>query len=92
MKVFGYLWGVLRRLLFMLYLCVRGVVRVIVMLTLAVLFLFIVMFCWLITPIDYIVTGADHHPSYYINRYFDFCDRALDWYDTFVVRRFLRLL
>lgn len=91
MKVFGYLWGVLRRLLFVLYLCVRGVVKVIVMLTLAVLFLFIVAFCWLITPIDYIVTGADRHPSHYINWYFDFCDGALDWNDTFVVRRFLRL-
>lgn len=91
MKVFGYLWGALRRLLFVLYVCTRGVVWVIVLLTLSILSLFIVAFCWLISPIDYIVTGADRVPSHYINWCFEFYFRALDWNDIGVVRRFLRL-
>lgn len=91
MKVFDYLWGALRRLLFVLYVCTRGAVWVIVLLALSILSLFVISFCWLITPIDYIVTGSDRIPSYYINLYFRFYFRALDWNDIGVVRRFLRL-
>lgn len=91
MKVFSYLWGALRRLLFMLYVCTRGVVWVIVLLTLSILSLFLSAFCWLITPIAYIVTGSDRHPSYYVNWWFGFYFRVLEWSDDGVVRRFLRL-
>lgn len=91
MKVFSYLWGALRRLLFVLYVCTRGVVWVIVLLILSILLLFITAFCWLITPIDYIVTGSDRHPSCYVNWWLGFYFRVLEWGNYEAARRFLRL-
>lgn len=92
MMVFSYLWGVLRRLLYVSFVVVRYVLWLIALILYCFVFLFVVAFCWLLVLVDYILTGDDHHPSYYINRLIVFGERwMMSKYDLDVVRRFLRL-
>lgn len=92
MKVFGYLWGVFRRLLFALYVMVRCVLWFVAAFLYFWVFLFIVAFCWLLAIIDYILTGTDRCPSHYINGALVFGESWMTFTrDFIVVRRFLRL-
>lgn len=91
-KVFGYLWGVFRRLLFALYVMVRYVLWFAAMVLYFFVFLFIVAFCWLLALIDYILTGTDRSPSHYINGALMFGESWMTFTGDFIViHRFLRL-